>query len=73
MVMVRYHSFYPWHTGESYREITNEKDDKYKEIIKDFNKYDLYTKCDKIFDLEEIKAHYQPIAKKYLGDEVIYW
>ena len=73
MVMVRYHSFYPWHTGESYTEITNEKDNQYKEWIKDFNKYDLYTKCDKIFDLEEIKVHYQPIAKKYLGDELIYW
>lgn len=73
MVMVRYHSFYPWHTGNSYTEITTKKDDQYKEWIKDFNKYDLYTKCDRIFNLDEIKSYYQPIAQKYLGNEVIHW
>jgi len=41
MVMIRYHSFYPWHTGGSYTELLNEKDQDYLEIIRDFNRYDL--------------------------------
>ncbi|MCL4145048.1 UNVERIFIED_CONTAM: hypothetical protein GTU68_023098 [Idotea baltica] len=73
MVMVRYHSFYPWHTGGSYAEITNETDDQYKEWINDFNKYDLYTKSNKTYDLDELKNHYLPIAEKYLGKGPIYW
>lgn len=73
MIMVRYHSFYPWHTGESYTEITNETDDKYKEWIKDFNQYDLYSKSDVVFDLEDLKSHYLPIADKYLGTGPIFW
>jgi len=73
MAMIRYHSFYPWHTGMSYSELLCEKDKKYLEWIKDFNKYDLYTKSNKTYKLEEIIDYYQPIAKKYLGNTLINW
>lgn len=73
MVMIRYHSFYPWHTGGSYAELTNEKDEQYKDWVMDFNKYDLYTKSETLYDLEEIKAYYLPIAEKYLGSGPIRW
>ncbi len=73
MVMIRYHSFYPWHTGGSYQELTNDRDEQYKEWVLDFNNYDLYTKSDKTYDLDEIKAYYLPIAEKYLGKGPIYW
>ena len=73
MIMVRYHSFYPWHTGESYSHFTTTRDDQYKEWIKDFNKYDLYTKSQKIYALEEVREYYQPIAEKYLGSGPIYF
>lgn len=73
MAMIRYHSFYPWHTGASYSALLSAKDEEYLNWIRDFNKYDLYTKCNKTYDLEEIKAYYIPIAQKYLGTEPIYW
>jgi inositol oxygenase len=73
LIMIRYHSFYPWHTGGSYTELLQEKDQDYLEIIRDFNRYDLYTKSDIMFELEEVKAYYQPIAEKYLGKGPIYW
>ncbi|MCJ7466698.1 MAG: inositol oxygenase [Maribacter sp.] len=73
MVMIRYHSFYPWHTGGSYSELLNGKDQQYIKWIRDFNKYDLYTKSQKIYDLEEVRDYYQPIAEKYLGNGAIYW
>jgi inositol oxygenase len=73
MVMIRYHSFYPWHTGGSYTELLNSEDEVKKEIIKDFNKYDLYTKCQQVYELDEIREYYQPIAEKYLGKGPIFW
>lgn len=73
MVMIRYHSFYPWHTGGSYTRLMNEKDKQYKEWVKDFNQYDLYTKRPETYNLEELKAYYLPIIKKYLGEGPVYF
>jgi len=73
MVMVRYHSFYPWHTGKSYQQFMNEKDEQYLDWINDFNQYDLYTKSPVIPNYEELKSYYMPIAEKYLGKGPIYW
>lgn len=73
MVMIRYHSFYPWHSGGSYASLLCAKDKEYLNWIKDFNKYDLYTKCNKTYDLDEIKDYYLPIAQKYLGSGPIFW
>ncbi|MFT5999580.1 MAG: inositol oxygenase [Neolewinella sp.] len=73
MTMIRYHSFYPWHSGGAYTELLNKQDEAYLEIIKDFNQYDLYTKSQKIYDLEDVLAYYQPIAEKYLGTGPIFW
>ena len=73
MVMIRYHSFYPWHTGGSYSRLVNKRDARYLEWIRDFNQYDLYTKSNKVYDLEEVKDYYDPIARKYLGEDPIYW
>ncbi len=73
MIMIRYHSFYPWHTGGSYQDFQNEGDYEYLDWIRDFNRYDLYTKCSKTYDLQEIREYYLPIAEKYLGKGPIYW
>ena len=73
MVMIRYHSFYPWHTGGSYAQFTNDKDEQYRKWVLDFNKYDLYTKSQKIYDLNEVRSYYEPIAEKYLGTDPIYF
>lgn len=73
MVMIRYHSFYPWHTGGSYRHLMTERDFDYRNWVLDFNRYDLYTKSSKIHDFTEIKKYYSAIVEKYLGKEPIYW
>lgn len=73
MVDIRYHSFYPWHTGGSYTQFETEKDLQYKEWIVKFNQYDLYTKRPKVYDLSEMKDYYRPIIEKYLGKGPIYW
>lgn len=71
MVMIRYHSFYPWHNEGSYSQLLCDKDAQYMEWVKEFNRYDLYTKSTKIYDLDEMKGYYMPIVEKYLGSGVI--
>lgn len=73
MVMIRYHSFYPWHTGGSYTQFETAKDQRYKKWILDFNRYDLYTKSQQVYDLDEVKDYYLPIAEKYLGKGPLNW
>ena len=73
MAMIRYHSFYPWHSGGSYRQFMTAKDEQYMEWIRDFNKYDLYTKSPVVPVYEELKSYYMPIAEKYLGKGPINW
>lgn len=73
MDMIRYHSFYPWHSGGSYKALLKDTDAEKLAVIKDFNKYDLYTKSQQVYDLEEVREYYQPIAEKYLGKGPIYW
>ena len=73
MVMIRYHSFYPWHTGGSYKQFMGDTDHQYLDWIKDFNQYDLYTKSPKTLDLDDYKEYYSQIAVKYLGNGPIYW
>ena len=73
MSMIRYHSFYPWHTGGSYMNIMAEEEKPYLNWVKDFNQYDLYTKRPKTYTLEDIKGYYLPIIEKYLGKGPVYW
>jgi len=73
MTMVRYHSFYPWHTGGSYMNIMSEVEKPYLEWVKDFNQYDLYTKRPQTYELSDLKHYYLPIIEKYLGKEPVYW
>ncbi len=73
MVMIRYHSFYPWHTGSNYTHLLNEDDHQYLKWIQDFNQYDLYSKNDRQYKLEEVWDYYEPIVYKYLGNKEIMW
>lgn len=73
MAMIRYHSFYPWHTGGSYKQLLKKEDSRYMDWIRDFNRYDLYTKSDRTYTLDAIRRHYEPIADTYLGKGPIYW
>ncbi|XP_039271196.2 inositol oxygenase-like [Styela clava] len=63
---VRFHSFYPWHTGRDYHHLCNETDTKMVEWIREFNQYDLYTKCPDLPDVEKLKPYYQSLVDKYI-------
>ncbi|KAK6627451.1 hypothetical protein RUM44_009928 [Polyplax serrata] len=66
LTMIRYHSFYPWHSGGDYWHLCNESDkDKLKWVL-EFNKYDLYTKSTIQPDIEALKPYYQNLMDKYI-------
>lgn len=69
--IIRFHSFYPWHTGESYQEFMTETDTQILEDVLDFNQYDLYSKEDTDFILtEDIKEYYQKLIEKFFPKEL---
>ena len=68
--IIRYHSFYPWHTGNDYYHFMNEKD---KQVLKDvlmFNEFDLYSKEDDVEISNEIKEYYNNILDEYFIGEL---
>jgi inositol oxygenase len=72
--MIRYHSFYPWHTGDAYKHLTNKHDNEVtRKWIKLFNQFDLYSKADEYPDIEKILPYYEGLLKKYKIDGVLRW
>tara|TARA_Y100000816_G_C26101420_1_gene583867 strand:- start:1178 stop:2971 length:1794 start_codon:yes stop_codon:yes gene_type:complete len=67
--IVRYHSLYLYHEKNEYKHLMNEKDHNYKSILKNFNKYDLYSKPEsKGIISEDIKNYYNILVKKFIPD-----
>ncbi|XP_064598022.1 inositol oxygenase-like [Liolophura sinensis] len=64
--IVRFHSFYPWHTSGAYDYLCNNKDREMLSWVLEFNKFDLYTKSPNIPDLDELTPYYQGLIDKYL-------
>jgi inositol oxygenase len=56
LAMIRYHSFYPWHSAGAYRWMMDEHDEKMLEAVKAFNPYDLYSKSDDTPKVEDLKV-----------------
>ncbi len=73
MYMIRYHSLYPWHKENDYLHFCDRKDMEMLEWVKIFNKYDLYTKCETKYSIDELKNYYTPIIKKYLNNLELYF
>ncbi|KAF7284046.1 hypothetical protein GWI33_022665 [Rhynchophorus ferrugineus] len=69
--MIRFHSFYPWHSGGDYGHLMTEKDQtETKKWVLAFNKYDLYTKSTEIPDIEALWPYYEKLIEKYIPGEL---
>lgn len=71
--IVRYHSLYAWHSSNAYNFLENAEDKKMKKIVKDFNKFDLYTKNDALPLAwnHELRQYYSELVKKYISPSMI--
>jgi inositol oxygenase len=66
LYMIRYHSFYPWHTGGAYDHLCNDRDRAMLPWVREFNKFDLYSKSDDVPKVEELIPYYQSLIDKYI-------
>jgi inositol oxygenase len=79
LAMIRYHSFYPWHSGGGYEWMMDAKDEVMLRAVRAFNPYDLYSKSDGIPDVSELKEYYMGLIKTYFppregeSERVIRW
>ncbi|XP_047599390.1 inositol oxygenase isoform X3 [Lutra lutra] len=63
--IIRFHSFYPWHTGGDYRQLCSERDLAMLPWVQEFNKFDLYTKSPELPDVDTLRPYYQGLIDKY--------
>jgi len=63
--MIRFHSFYPWHDKGAYSQFEAPEDAEMKKWVKEFNKFDLYSKADDLPDTEALLPYYQSLLEKY--------
>ncbi|KAJ5501261.1 Inositol oxygenase [Penicillium expansum] len=73
LAMIRYHSFYPWHSAGAYHELMNDHDRDMLRAVKAFNPYDLYSKSDGIPSVEELKPYYLELINEYFPTKVLKW
>ena len=71
--IIRYHSFYAWHTDGEYTHLAAPHDRKTLIWVKRFNKHDLYSKMDDVPDLTEVKSYYEGLLEKYNIDGKLRW
>ncbi|XP_059622144.1 inositol oxygenase [Phlebotomus argentipes] len=70
LYIIRYHSFYPWHSSGDYQHLMRPEDEEIKKWVLSFNRYDLYTKSTKVPDIEALWPYYQSLIDKYCTGEL---
>ncbi|AJI75081.1 hypothetical protein BZ13_266 [Francisella philomiragia subsp. philomiragia ATCC 25015] len=77
LYLLRYHSFYPWHTpqtgGHAYQELANEKDWLLLPLLKAFQKADLYSKLPELPPKDVLEIKYKTLLDKWIPEKKINW
>ncbi|KAM6301745.1 inositol oxygenase [Podargus strigoides] len=68
--MVRFHSFYPWHTHGEYLHLCSPEDHRMLPWVREFNKFDLYTKTAELPEVQQLRGYYQGLIDKYCPGEL---
>ena len=77
LYIIRYHSFYPWHTPklgtQGYKKLASIKDWKLLPLLKIFQKGDLYSKKSDLLLKIDLEKNYKKLMQKYSVSEKILW
>ena len=68
--VIRYHSFYPWHTYNEYNQFMKPSDVQILNDVKEFNNFDLYSKEDNINITNSVKEYYDKLLDEYFFGEL---
>jgi inositol oxygenase len=69
--IIRYHSFYPWHSHNDYQYLMSEEDYKVLKDVQYFNSFDLYSKNDDTNITNEIKNYYKNLLSEFFPDKIL--
>jgi inositol oxygenase len=72
LYMVRFHSLYPWHHHGDYDHLCSEKDRAMLPWVQKFSSFDLYSKNEKIPDIDSIKPFYKALIEKYCPGKLVW-
>lgn len=72
LYIIRFHSFYPWHTSDAYSYLCNNKDMEMKKWVLEFNQFDLYTKRSDLPDVENLAKYYSDLVEKFVPGKVCF-
>lgn len=70
LYVIRYHSFYPYHTSNTYKHLCNDKDVNMFPWLVEFQSFDLYSKSNEVPDVEALKPYYQGLIDKYVTGKI---
>ena len=70
--IIRFHSFYPWHTEGEYKYFMNDNDKNILNDILNFNQYDLYSKEDDTTISETTKKYYFDLIDEYFDGDIYF-
>ncbi len=73
LFVIRFHSFYPWHQDGAYDYFCNEKDLKLLQLVREFQKCDLYSKSEKALDYQSLIPYYKELMIKYFPSKTLNW
>jgi len=65
LYIIRYHSFYAWHTKGAYDYLCNDQDRAMLKWVRAFQAYDLYSKGGEKVDIEAVLPYYKGLVAKY--------
>jgi len=72
LYIIRFHSFYPWHKENAYNHLTDKQDETMLHWVREFQKFDLYSKAHQKHSIAELKPYYQKLILKYFPP-IIEW
>ncbi|XP_013789485.1 inositol oxygenase-like [Limulus polyphemus] len=72
LYIIRFHSFFPWHTSGDYNYLCNDKDMAMLPWVKEFSKFDLYSKSKDVPDVKSLLPYYQSLIDKYIPG-IVQW
>jgi len=70
LYIIRYHSFYPWHTYGGYKYLENETDREMLKWVKEFQRFDLYSKLPEKPNVAELTPYYKKLIAKYFPEKL---
>jgi len=70
LYMIRYHSFYPWHREGAYDHLASDQDREMLKWVKEFNKYDLYSKVDERPNVEKLRPYYEELIAEFFPAQI---